>query len=107
MLQRMRKILMAGALAGAAVVGIPTLAAAQPDAADPEGAGRTSPAHSRISAAMADPGHRGQMMSDPQMRTQMRTMMSDPQMRTQMRTMMSGGMGMDGMGMGGMSDTTP
>lgn len=118
MTKRRTGLLAAGVLAGAAIVGIPTLALAQPETPPGQAATETG------SEAMQE---MGSMMSDPQFRDQMATfmgeMMSDQQLREQMRSMMSDAMGdmgsgrmvdmMGGSGMGesdmgsGTDDSTP
>lgn len=99
----------AGALAGAALVGIPTLAAADRPAEETQserGAGSGEKDMQEMGAAMSDPQFQEQMKSA------MSAMMSDEEMREQMSAMMSKAMGnmddqmgggdMGGSGMGGM-----
>ena len=97
MTKRMTGLVAGGFLAGAAIVGIPTLALAQPEA--PQGRAATE-TESEVMQGM------GSMMSDPQFRNQMKAfmgeMMSDQQLREQMRSMMSDSMG--DMGSGQMGD---
>ena len=91
MTRRSIMTLAAGALAGAAIVGVPTFALA-----DSESAGRTS--DSDMAAVMDDPAFVDRM------KTVMSEMMSDPQLREQMRSMMGdmGNMSGEGTDMGDM-----
>lgn len=81
-------IAVAGTMAGAALVGVPTMALAT-EAEEP-------------TSRTAEAGSMSSMMSDPELREQMTShmsrMMSDPETRRQMQSMMPGAMG----GMGGM-----
>lgn len=109
----------AGALAGAAVVGIPTLAAADrsPEPTTNESAASSGGQHvQEMSDAMSEA--MSEAMSDPefqeQMTSAMSAMMADEDMREQMSSMMSevmmgmddemGGMGGDDMGHSGTDD---
>lgn len=98
----------AGTVAGAALMGVSTVALA----GQPEETPREAPGNSAMGSMMSDPQLREQMMSF------MSEMMSDPDMREQMRSMMAdtmpdmgdmhggmggmGGMDSEGGGMGGM-----
>lgn len=97
MTKRMAGLVAGGFLAGAAMVGIPTLALAQPD---------TPPSPAVTDAGSEGMREMGSMMSDPQFRDQMTSamaeMMSDKELREQMRSMMSEVMG--DMGSGQMGD---
>lgn len=88
----------AGALAGAALIGVPMLASAE-----------ETPSQTGASAGEMDMQEMGAAMSDPQFRKQMMSamsaMMSDREMRQQMKEMMGnmgGHMGRGDMGRSGM-----
>ena len=94
--KRMVAMAAGGALAGAAVVGLPALAVA----------GQDTPRAEPTSTSSPDAQEMGSMMSDPELMDQMKNfmseMMADEDMRAQMRSMMSDVMGDMGMGSGGM-----
>lgn len=91
--KRMVTMAAGGALVGAALVGIPTLAMA----------GQDIPAAEPTSSPSPGAQETGSMMSDPELMDQMKNimseMMADEDMREQMRSMMSDVMGDMGMGM--------
>lgn len=98
----------AGVLAGAALVGVPTLALAAQGSGPAEPTASTSP---DVGITKSDTGD---MMADSELRDQMtsfmKEMMADPALREQMISMMSESMGdmgdmpTDGGGAGDMSD---
>lgn len=95
--KRMVAMAAGGVLAGAAMVGLPTLAMADQDTPTSEPTNTASPGAHEM----------GSMMSDPELMDQMKSfmseMMADEDMRAQMRSMMSDVMGDMGMGSGEMS----
>lgn len=119
MTKRMTGFVAGGVLAGAAIVGIPTLALAQPETPPGRAATETgSDAMQGMGSMMSDPQFRdqmatfmGEMMSDQQLREQMRSMMSDAMGDMgagRMGNMMGGsGMGESGMGGSGTDGSTP
>ena len=94
--KRMVTMAAGGALAGAAVVGLPTLAMADQDTPTAEPTSTATPGAHEMGSKMSDP----ELMD--QMKSFMSEIMADEDMRAQMRSMMSDVMGDMGMGSGEM-----